>query len=220
MTSDRQTLKMKIMECAMTAFVQHGIKAVKMDDIAQLMGISKRTLYEVFQDKEQLLLEGVRFHYGKRRDAFMDFARSADSVMDIILELYRLKVEETQVVNPQFFVDMRMYPTVVKYTDDNYEQTMQDMGDFFRRGVAEGYFRSDVNLELAILLIDAIEHYVAEHSLIERFSFKELFGNMVLVTLRGLCTLKGIHVLDAAEAAHGQNSLNDSGISASMPSTT
>lgn len=47
--------KEKIVAQAMQIFLKQGIKAVRMDDIAQMMGISKRTLYELFGDKETLL---------------------------------------------------------------------------------------------------------------------------------------------------------------------
>ena len=47
--------KERIIEQAMHMFVSQGIKSVRMDDIAQMMGISKRTLYELFGDKETLL---------------------------------------------------------------------------------------------------------------------------------------------------------------------
>ena len=55
----RKELKGKILKTAMEQFLLHGIKKIKMDDIAKLLGISKRTLYEIYQDKEQLLYEGL-----------------------------------------------------------------------------------------------------------------------------------------------------------------
>lgn len=48
--------KERIIEQAMHMFVSQGIKSVRMDDIAQQLGVSKRTLYELFGDKEGLLL--------------------------------------------------------------------------------------------------------------------------------------------------------------------
>lgn len=55
----RKELKGKILKTAMEQFLLHGIKKIKMDDIAKILGISKRTLYEIYQDKEQLLYEGL-----------------------------------------------------------------------------------------------------------------------------------------------------------------
>ena len=58
-TCYRQELKDKILTVAMKEFKQKGIRSVKMDDIANLLSISKRTMYEIYADKEHLLLEGV-----------------------------------------------------------------------------------------------------------------------------------------------------------------
>ena len=60
MTEQRVELRQLILETAMSEFKAKGIKRVRMDDIAHQLGISKRTLYEVFSNKEQLLLEGVK----------------------------------------------------------------------------------------------------------------------------------------------------------------
>lgn len=59
LNSYRQELRPRILETAMTLFRKHGIRQVKMDDIAATLGISKRTLYELYANKEKLLLEGV-----------------------------------------------------------------------------------------------------------------------------------------------------------------
>jgi hypothetical protein len=108
----------------------------------------------------------------------------------------------------------------MQYIKDSHDRSRTEMEQFFARGVSEGYFRGDVNSELALQLFDAIEQYVVGHSLIEKFSFEDLFGNMVLVTLRGLCTLMGIMALDEAVALRrAQISENERGISEPMPST-
>ena len=59
-STSRVELKERIIERAMQAFKTHGIKCITMDDIAASMGISKRTLYEVFANKEMLLEDCIR----------------------------------------------------------------------------------------------------------------------------------------------------------------
>ena len=59
-TSYRQTLKQKILATAMMLFSERGIKAVKMDDISNHLSISKRTLYEIYDNKEDLLFECLK----------------------------------------------------------------------------------------------------------------------------------------------------------------
>ena len=203
-TSYRLSLKDKILQVAMKAFIEHGVKAVKMDDIASQVGISKRTLYEIYDDKEELLFQGVSYYDGQREKQFRDFVKKADNVMDIILELYRLKVNETRSVTPLFYVDIRKYPKILRYMEEKRERSRGELSKFFLRGLHEGYFRKDINYQLAVHLFDAIGQYIMKHMLIETFSFEELFNNMLLVSLRGLCTMKGIKVMDEAVASYGR----------------
>lgn len=61
--------KERIIEQAMHMFVSQGIKSVRMDDIAQQLGVSKRTLYELFGDKEGLLYLAMDRYFEKKRSS-------------------------------------------------------------------------------------------------------------------------------------------------------
>ena len=64
-TAYKKQLKGRILEAALKAFAEQGVKAVKMDDVAQMLAISKRTIYEIFSDKEELLYQVVA-HYDQK----------------------------------------------------------------------------------------------------------------------------------------------------------
>lgn len=61
-TTGRVEVKDRIIRQALKSFADHGIKSVRMDDIANSLKISKRTLYEIFADKETLLTECLLYH--------------------------------------------------------------------------------------------------------------------------------------------------------------
>ena len=65
-----------------------------------------------------------------------------------------------------------------------------------KRGMDEGYFLKDINYDLIGHLFEALENYMMRTHLYEAYSFKEIYVNMLLVSLRGFCTVKGIKVLD------------------------
>ena len=56
----RKELKSRIIDYAMGEFYKRGVRAVKMDEISQGLHVSKRTVYEIFGDKEELLLAGLK----------------------------------------------------------------------------------------------------------------------------------------------------------------
>ena len=197
-TSYRKALKSRILETAIRAFAARGIRAVKMDDVAQMLGISKRTLYEIYEDKETLLYQGIMKYDHEKKELMRQYAAS-HNVMDVILHAYRLKVEEMQQVCTQFFLDIQKYPRVVEYIKKDRENTSIYFREFLLRGVKEGYFREDVNYDLLPYLFDAVGRYLADMQLLEKYDFKELFRALLLVPLRGFCTQKGLQVLDKAE---------------------
>ena len=62
----KQGLRDVIIDAAIKSFAEKGIRSVKMDDVAAELSISKRTLYEIFDRKEDLLFEGVKLFYQNR----------------------------------------------------------------------------------------------------------------------------------------------------------
>jgi len=195
----RQSLKSKALDVALNMFITHGIRAVRMDDIAQKLGISKRTLYEIYADKEELLFQCVSHYNGQRREYLSQYARE-HYVVDIIMEAYQLKTQELNRVNPVFFTDLLKYPKVEAYIQTEREQSRVGFRQFMLRGVDEGVFQQQFNYDIITHLIDAVSNHIMANQLQHTFSFKELFVNTFLVPLRGLCTDKGLRLMDAAIA--------------------
>ena len=192
----KQGLRYKIIETAMKAFAANGIRLVKMDDIASELTISKRTLYEIFDKKEDLLYEGVKTYLGERRNQMEIRAGQCNNVMQIILQTYKLKVDEFRHTNPRFYTDLVKYPKVARYLTHQNEQMRSNMTHFIQRGISEGFFREDVNPELAAQLFDAMGKHVMEKKLYYRYSIEDIFKNLIFVSLRGICTTKGIEAID------------------------
>ena len=180
----------------MKAFAVQGVKAVRMDDVAQMLTISKRTLYELYKDKEELLYQGVVQFDQESKQAMSAYIEQAESVMDIILEAYQRRVVRTGTVNPLFYEDIQKYPRVVEYLNKERERTYAYFVELLRRGVSEGYFRNDIDYELVAQMFNAINTFVMTQHLLSRYTIQEVFANMLLVPLRGFCTEKGLQVIE------------------------
>ncbi len=189
-------LQDRILETAMQAFTQQGIKAVKMDDIAKFLGISKRTLYEIYENKEVLLFEGVKRFRSMSEERLSNIYKNTSDVIDILLNIYRLKVEESKKVCPEFYSDLEKYPTVQNFLKDGKQQSLDNFVMFLQRGVDEGYFRNDMNLQLVSSAFTSSMENIMRDGLYKTYSIEELFHNIVFVTFRGFCTLEGIKRLD------------------------
>ena len=192
----RQGLKGKILDTAMTLFAKNGIKAVKMDDIARTLNISKRTIYELYENKEVILFEGIKRYNQRREEEMSQFVKGNTNVMDIILNVYKVKVEEFRFTNPLFYDDIEKYPDVMAYLKKSREENRKELIAFLNKGVKEGYFREDINNDLVTILFDSIGQLFLQKRLYARFSIESVLNNIMFISLRGICTIKGIEVLD------------------------
>ncbi len=200
-TAYRASLRERIIEKAMQDFSKNGIRAVKMDTLAKELGISKRTMYEIFEDKETLLFEGIKVYVDRKQEYLQNYAEEGHDVIDIIMEAYHMKVEEVRAVNPDFYLDLMKYPRLDRHMKEVQQKSREGFLAFMKRGVDDGYFRSDVNYELVPHIFDALGQYILTNSLIQQYSVEELFSNCFLIALRGFCTDKGLHTIDKLMAA-------------------
>ena len=189
-------LKARIPDVAMQLFTDRGINAVRMDDVAQTMGISKRTIYELYDKKEDLLFEVVVKHFRQRMDRMEQAVSHCSNVMEILLKVYHMKVSDFKETNPLFFTEMVRYPQVKRFLDEQNDVMRDNSLLFIQRGVDEGYFRADLNYQMAVLQFDAMGEYIMQKELYRQYSIEEIFRNLVFVSLRGLCTDKGIKAID------------------------
>lgn len=196
-TAYRQELKGRIVTCAAEKFKHHGIKAVKMDDIAASLAISKRTLYEIFGTKEELVIAVAQWHDELIDQHFKALHVEEMNVIEILLEFYRLSIRETGETNVAFYYDISKYPKLVEFFNARKEKRNNHAREFFRRGVAQGYFRKDVDYNILMTLFRAMDEYVGTHDFLTDFPMEEVHRSVTFVIIRGLCTSKGVELIDS-----------------------
>lgn len=185
----------RILDAAMRDFAKLGIKATKMDDLAIALGISKRTIYEIFGTKEGLLFECIRRRHLCKTQEIALYAANHD-VVDTVVHLYRASIDESTALTPGFYEELSKYPEIMRYQEQQKDRNQQNFLSFINRGINEGYFRSDINYEIITHVFDALQTYIHSNSLYQRYSVEDLFFNMLFVPVRGFCTPKGIQKLD------------------------
>jgi AcrR family transcriptional regulator len=182
---------------AREAFRLHGIRAVKMDDLAASLKMSKRTLYETYQNKEALLIDVLRLTMEEHHAVMQEFKEHNNDVMDLIIEHFRIQTENYAETNPLFFKDLKFYPDLTdKFRDIekcNEEKTME----VFARGIEEGYFRPEVNYEFIAKVGRQFSIIFRTQEDFSQYDMHEVFISFVCTLLRGICTEKGIAKLDS-----------------------
>ena len=101
--------ELRIQQEAHTLFMQYGLKSVSMDDIASKLGISKKTIYQFFSDKEQLVIRVITGILKKNQETCdFDRKRASDAIHEIFLAMQQM-AELFHHMNPSVLFDMHKY---------------------------------------------------------------------------------------------------------------
>lgn len=186
-----------ITEKALELFAEKGIKDVKMDDIAAELSMSKRTIYEQFADKEQLLLEALKLHNRRMRDEAKVRIRKAKHVLDIVLTLYSLYFQSLKSMNIKFFKELERYPNICKRNRERNNKNDKRFLAWMEMGRKQGLFREDANFEILLYILrrDLETIFTAnmrdEQNELSKYTPEELGRTLILFYLRGISTTQG-----------------------------
>ena len=180
--SNREELKMRIVDTAAKAFKRLGIKAVHMDDIAGSLSISKRTLYELFGDKEQLLLEVFSFYRQCVNQDMQELTSRADNVLEVVLTFYERKVNE--------------YPKVLDFIHEEQRRNDVDAVKYFQKGVEQGIFRDDINFQIINQTMTMQMDLLIYSDITLHYPLAEIYSEITILHMRGITTEKGNRMVD------------------------
>lgn len=197
-TTYKQQLRESILLTSMEEFMRKGIRAVKMDDIACLLGISKRTLYEVYSNKEELQLEGVKMHESIYDKHMREFEKNPENnVIDIIIEFYNIQITWWSDVSLAYFTDIQKYRRVREFFELKNKERKDNRMLFLRRGVEEGLFRADVDYDILSQIGNVTMEHLEWSLMYKDYGVERILRNFVFLFVRGICTKQGILQLDA-----------------------
>lgn len=194
---DNNNVKQKIIEATLALFFEHGIKDVKMDDIAAHISVSKRTIYELFANKEVLITETLKHHQHLMQSMARKIIKEAKDVFDLILNLYGLYFNNLKKINKNFFSDLERYPEVLNRNKERGKRDEKIFIAWMEEGRKQGLFREDADFKILafvmkrdIELIMTINKQGSESEL-GQYTPDQLGRLLILFYLRGIATAKG-----------------------------
>lgn len=189
-----------IIERASSMFVTQGVKAVRMDDIAQELSISKRTLYELFGDKEELLYQSILHFLVKGQQRRVESSRSVENSLEVMLLSLRDMVVYAPIAGRIRANLRRFYPKVFERLEgDAKANSMEDLRRWVKECVASGYFTSTADSELVIRVLQDSVHGIMLIDLYDTMDSVHVVSRIayaLVIFIRGLCTQSGIEVID------------------------
>jgi AcrR family transcriptional regulator len=197
-------VKERIMETALRMFRLYGIRSVTMFDISKESGVSKKTVYEHFEDKEELVLEGMKFVLNTHIEHFQVFhQQSANAIEEMIKELEYIELMG-KTINPVMLYEIQKYHPAIweKIETFNKDCVLHGIHENLRRGIEEGLYRKDLNINIIsrmrqlqlMTVFDAVQ-YPATH-----YDMHEVMEQLTKHYALGITTLEGRRI--AAQFLH------------------
>jgi len=185
-------------------FGKYGIRSMTMDALAVEMGISKRTIYERFKDKDTLLLEVMTYYRQQTADNAHKLIEQSENAIEALFRIMKNTVNQIEQLNPLFFHDFK------KYHPRIFKQIAQpgDIRDFsitlnlLETGVKQKVFRSDIHIDIVNrTLHELFDLFGMESSLIQAgYRHKQMFDHIIIPYFRGISTENGLALLKACKS--------------------
>lgn len=140
----------KILSAAAELFSQYGFKTITMDDIARRAGISKKTLYQHFANKQEVVNESVLWYKNSMTDTCTAVLDGAENAVDAMVRMMAFFDKMHKKINPMAIFEMqRFFPEAYKtFRDLLAERDVVMMRDNILQGIKEGLYREDINADL------------------------------------------------------------------------
>ncbi len=190
-----------LIDIAAQMFVSEGIKSVRMDDIAHEAGVSKRTLYEEFGDKEELIFLAILHHFQYFESINEVMVQESPNILVATIRIMQNVVNSSEQNWKLHNALSRFYPAVAKRLKEYHrERKSMLFRDRLGDGIRDGLLVPRTNLDLAMSTL----HYLATSVVTNDGSFplpegmtpKDVFLEVTINVMRGISTAKGIEIID------------------------
>jgi TetR/AcrR family transcriptional regulator, cholesterol catabolism regulator len=190
----------RIIEGGEELFLKAGIKSVTMDDIAKHLGISKKTIYHFFKDKNELVIALVKKKLQDDQDQMCDIIGKSANVIEEMINMMKCSEEIFSRINPIVIHDMQKYHPDAWKQFQNFKSgvLVHTLEELLTKGIMQGYIRPEIDVKIiARMRVAQVETgfdsalfppaefspWKVQYQLLEHFSY-------------GICTLKGHTLLE------------------------
>ena len=187
--------KEKIIGSAEELFMQYGIRSVTMDDVARQSSMSKKTIYQYFDNKDSLVLAVAVNHFEREKAEFLEIENIAENAVHELILVSQCIRKHVFKMNPSLLFDMQKYhgsswDTYLKFKHGTIRgQIMRNI----ERGKSEGLFRDEIDSEiLSIIRVEQVQ-LVFDPSIFptDKFDFRAVQMQIMDHFVNGLLTDKG-----------------------------
>lgn len=184
--------------------MEKGLKATTMDTVAKSLHMSKRTLYEIFENKNDMIIQVIDHNNHRMMLKMQEIVETSSNVMAALFTIFSIHRDYLRKVNTEYFRDMdRLYPEMRLRHDSCRGERQEGILSILRRGVSQGVFRDDVNLEIQVKIMELqAESLKRSESLFPpEITLLEIYDTITIGFLRSIASAEGHRILDEMRKA-------------------
>lgn len=193
-------IKDRIIEQAKALFLKLGIRSVSMDDICSQLGISKKTIYQHFTDKDQLVEMVLQGEINVMQSETLNCSLSSSNAIEEVFLTMEMTTKHLTKMNPMVLFDLQKFhfSSFSRFMEHKNQFLLEIISNNLKRGVSDGLYRSSLNMDIlakyrleALMIPFHIEHFPpAEYNL------AEVSNAITEHFLYGLATTKGYQLIE------------------------
>ena len=196
-------IKERIIESASELFKTYGIRSVTMDSLANQLGMSKRTIYEVFSDKDELLMAVLTMMAQQQKDLVKRVLDDSENSIVAIFRMLEINRDNFQYMSPAFQADLKKYhhDVLIKNADKIEMPDYRNHYQVIEKGIKEGLFRKEISADLVNRCLYNLGRSIMDNDLYpyEQFSRRDVIRNIFINYVRGIATAKGLDLINQLE---------------------
>jgi AcrR family transcriptional regulator len=147
---EESDVKGKILKGAEELFTKYGVRSISMDDIARHLSVSKKTLYQHFVDKEDIVTMACKAHMDRHVTEFEGIRHHAENAIDELAKLSISLKRNMQNMNPSLLFDLQKYHPKAwgVWMDHRNKFIYASVVRNLKQGIEEGHFRAEIDPEV------------------------------------------------------------------------
>jgi len=190
----------QILAKAEEIFLSCGIKSVTMDDFAGKLCMSKKTLYQFVNDKDDLVKKAMKNHIEHEKKAVQEISRQNENAIDEIFAIGRHVLVHISKMNPATLYDLQKYhPTGWQmFLDFKNTFICSCILENIEKGIRQGLYRSDFNPDIVAKIYAARTEIVVNQEVFPfpQYSVMDVYAEYLKYHVRAIASEKGLKYLE------------------------
>lgn len=189
----------KLLKAILPIILKNGMKVTTMDKVASTLSMSKRTLYEIFESKEEMLKAVIGYYHNEHINTLSRIFNESETIIEAFYNILKTHQRVLEQASSDFFRDMDGQYAKLRPVYDNQSDTWQtNMLKSIEEGLKQGVFRTDVNYPIILRMfriqMESLKRM--EEFLPSDVTLSEAFDTVSMSFLRSIASQKGTVILE------------------------